>query len=109
MSQLDLTAERLSLALEAARLGDFHFDLKRDKVVFSARAAEICGLPLGRALTRLDVRNLVHPDDQALSARRSTARSASTANTHSIIASWSASANAGSRPAVARWSMKTAK
>ncbi len=40
-------AERLSLALEAARLGDWSWDAATDVVTMSARAAEIFDIPPG--------------------------------------------------------------
>ncbi|WP_374469186.1 HWE histidine kinase domain-containing protein [Phenylobacterium sp.] len=57
--------DRLELALEAAGLGEFEWDLTRDVLVVSKRMAEITGVPAGempaeggRALDRY-----VHPDD----------------------------------------------
>jgi PAS domain S-box-containing protein len=56
-------AERLSLALEAANLGDWSWDAKTDLVTFSERAANIFGIPAGPQLTRAAVRRLLHPED----------------------------------------------
>ena len=64
MTMLDLTAERLSLALAAARMGDYRWNAKTDVVTFSARAAELAGTTPGEALTLEQVRELVHPDDR---------------------------------------------
>lgn len=40
-------AERLRVALDAANLGDWSWDMARDRVMLSARAAEILDLPAG--------------------------------------------------------------
>src|ERR1041384_8250974 len=68
MKHADLNAERLSLALAAARLGDWHWDAQSDVVTLSARAAEICGLPEGQPTTFETLQSLVHPDDRELMA-----------------------------------------
>jgi PAS domain S-box-containing protein len=64
MSMLDQTAERLSLALAAARMGDYRWDAKTDIVTFSTRAAELAGTTPGETLSLQAVRELVHPDDR---------------------------------------------
>ena len=56
-------AERLSLALTAARLGDWSWDASTDLVTFSGRAAEIFQIPSGRHLTWTAMRALLHPAD----------------------------------------------
>jgi PAS domain S-box-containing protein len=57
--------ERLELALEAAGLGDFQFDMIRDQFLVSRRMAAITGLPEGVVPANggqaLD--SYVHPDD----------------------------------------------
>lgn len=58
-------AERLSLALAAANLGDWIWDINTDVVTFSERAAEIFGVPPGPQLTGTDLKSLLHPDDVA--------------------------------------------
>jgi PAS domain S-box-containing protein len=56
-------AERLSLALAAAKLGDWSWDAVSDVVTFSERAAEIFQIPPGPHLTWTAMRQLLHPDD----------------------------------------------
>src|SRR5215217_5163999 len=68
MKHEDLNAERLSLALAAARLGDWHWDARTDVLTLSARAAEICGLPMGQPSSFAQLRELVHADDRDLVA-----------------------------------------
>jgi len=60
----DSDAERLSLALSAANLGDWSWDAATDVVTFSARAAEIFDIPPGPQMTWTDMRELLHPDDR---------------------------------------------
>lgn len=56
-------AERLSLALAAARLGDWNWDAASDVVTFSERAAAIFQIPPGPHMTWTKMRELLHPDD----------------------------------------------
>ena len=56
-------AERLSLALEAAKLGDWSWDADTDLVSFSERAAQIFQIPPGPHMTWTSMRGLLHPDD----------------------------------------------
>jgi PAS domain S-box-containing protein len=56
-------AERLSLALAAAKLGDWSWDAATDVVTFSDRAAEIFQVPPGPRMTRTAMRQLLHPED----------------------------------------------
>ena len=56
-------AERLSLALAAARLGDWSWDAQSDVVTFSERAAEVFQIPSGPHMTWREMRALLHPDD----------------------------------------------
>lgn len=63
---LNLDRERLELALQSARLGEYEWDIARDVFTVSARMAEITGLPVGEwpakggdALYRG-----VHPEDR---------------------------------------------
>jgi PAS domain S-box-containing protein len=60
----DADAERLNLALEAARLGDWSWDVDTDILAFSQRSAEIFRLPPGPVMTWTTVRELLHPDDR---------------------------------------------
>ena len=49
-------AERLRLALDAARLGDWSWDAVTDVVTFSPRAAAIFDMAPGTAITWTDLR-----------------------------------------------------
>ena len=60
---LNSDAERLSLALAAARLGDWSWNAKTDLVDMSPRAAEIFGIPPGPHMTWARMRSLLHADD----------------------------------------------
>jgi PAS domain S-box-containing protein len=60
-------ADRLRLALEGARMGDWSWDAATDLLTLSDRACEIYGVPPGSAVTREAVRRHLHPDDQELS------------------------------------------
>lgn len=55
--------ERLSLALAAARLGDWSWDAATDVVTMSPRAAAIFGIPPGPHMTWTMMRELLHPED----------------------------------------------
>jgi PAS domain S-box-containing protein len=55
--------ERLSLALAAAKLGDWSWDAASDLVTFSERAAAIFQIPPGPHMTWTVMRELLHPDD----------------------------------------------
>ena len=57
-------AERLRLALAAARLGDWSRDGATDTVTLSTRAAEIFGVSPGAVMTWADLRERLHPDDR---------------------------------------------
>ena len=57
-------AERLRLALAAARLGDWSRDAATDVVTLSPRAAEIFGVPADAELTWAELRERLHPDDR---------------------------------------------
>ncbi|HEU4535431.1 MAG TPA: ATP-binding protein, partial [Polyangiaceae bacterium] len=58
-------AERLALALAAARLGDWSWDARADVMTLSPRAAEIFGLPAAARPSRDALNALLHPDDRA--------------------------------------------
>lgn len=58
------TVARLQLALAAARLGDWSYDLVTDVVTFSERGAEIFGIPAGPHMTWTAMRELLHADDR---------------------------------------------
>ena len=57
-------AERLRLALDAARLGDWSWDATSDIVMLSPRAAEIFDIPPGPVMSWTELRALLHPDDR---------------------------------------------
>ena len=57
------TAERLSLALDAAHMGDWSWDAETDVVTMSPRAAEIFGIEPGPRMTWTGMRALLHPED----------------------------------------------
>ncbi len=56
------TAERLHLALDAGRLGDWRWTAATDVVVLSDRAACIFGLPVGEPITWAQLRDLLHEE-----------------------------------------------
>lgn len=58
------TAERLSLAVQAAQLGDWSWDAKNDIVNFSPRAGEIFGLGSGPVMSWAQMREMIHPEDR---------------------------------------------
>ena len=60
----DADADRLNLALDAARLGDWSWDARTDVVTLSARAADIYGIRPGAHLTWTALRDLLHPEDR---------------------------------------------
>ena len=53
----------LGLALEAARLGIWEWDLATNRFSYSARARAICGLPESGEVTYEDVQRVTHPED----------------------------------------------
>src|SRR6185369_9430799 len=58
--QFDEASERLKLALDAARLGDWSWDAKSDLVTLSETAAHIFGIPAGPEMTWTAMSKLVH-------------------------------------------------
>jgi PAS domain S-box-containing protein len=62
--ELNEAAERLNLALAAARLGDWSWDAATDVVTLSDTAAQIFGLPPDRRVTWAELRGLLHVDDR---------------------------------------------
>jgi len=56
---IDAGRERLNLALSAAHLGDWSWDVKTDLVTFSEAAAEIFGIPPGPRLTWTEMRAML--------------------------------------------------
>ncbi|WP_414580836.1 PAS domain S-box protein [Scytonema sp. PCC 10023] len=61
---LAANAQRLSLALAAAKMGDWSWDAATDIVTFSQRAAEIFGIPSGPYMTWTHMRDLLHKEDR---------------------------------------------
>ena len=61
---LDEASERLKLALDAARLGDWLWDAKTDITTMSETAANMFGIPPGPYMTWTDMRDLLHEDDR---------------------------------------------
>ncbi|MBV8860024.1 MAG: PAS domain S-box protein [Acidobacteria bacterium] len=62
--ELDESATRLSLAMAAARMGDWNWDAVTDAVTLSETAAEIFGLRPEESVTWAAMRELLHPDDR---------------------------------------------
>jgi PAS domain S-box-containing protein len=62
------SAERLSLALETAQLGDWSWDAATDVVTLAPRAADIFGIPPGAHITWTRMRELLHEDDRGRAA-----------------------------------------
>ncbi|MFB2934497.1 PAS domain-containing protein [Aerosakkonemataceae cyanobacterium BLCC-F154] len=62
--ELRTSAERLSLALTAAKMGDWSWDTATDMVTLSPRAAEMFGIPEGSYMTWTQMRNLLHSEDR---------------------------------------------
>lgn len=67
---LQAAADRLSLALSAAHMGDWSWDAHSDLVNLSGRAAEIFGIPPGPHMTWKDMLNLVEEKDRAATSQK---------------------------------------
>jgi PAS domain S-box-containing protein len=61
---LRVAAERLNLALAAARLGDWSWDAATDVITMSETAAKIFGIPPDPHMTWAEMRGLLHEDDR---------------------------------------------
>jgi PAS domain S-box-containing protein len=61
---LRTSAERLSLALAAAKMGNWSWDAATDLVTFSEQAAEIFGIPAGPYMTWTEMQNLLDAKDR---------------------------------------------
>ncbi len=72
--------QRLELALQSARMGEFEMDFVRDRFVVSERLAAITGVPAGEIPANSGMVNglHVHPDDIETPRRRHAEDSAST-------------------------------
>ncbi|HKQ78043.1 MAG TPA: PAS domain S-box protein [Blastocatellia bacterium] len=65
---LQVSEERLSLALEAGDIGTFDWDIRADSVVLTERLTSMFGLPPDKTRgTYEDWRNRVHPEDLPIS------------------------------------------
>ncbi|MBE9169807.1 PAS domain-containing protein [Pleurocapsales cyanobacterium LEGE 06147] len=62
--ELRANAERLNLALAAANMGDWSWDVTTDVVTLSEQAAKIFGIPSGPYMTWTQMRNLLHEEDR---------------------------------------------
>ena len=62
--ELDQASERLKLALDAARLGDWSWEAKTDVVTMSETASNILGVPAGKTMTRSEMRELLSAEDR---------------------------------------------
>jgi PAS domain S-box-containing protein len=58
------TADRLSLSISSANLGDFTWDAATDRIILSPRTAEIYGVNADENLTRTKMRDLLAEEDQ---------------------------------------------
>ncbi len=61
----------LDLALQTAGVGIWSWDIRSNKLSYSQIAREICGFPLKCEITRDMVKELVHPDDRAMTTEMS--------------------------------------
>lgn len=61
---LDEATDRLKLALDAARLGDWSWDAKTDVVTMSENAANFFGIPPGPHITWTQMNGLLHEADR---------------------------------------------
>ena len=61
---LDEASQRLKLAIDAARLGDWSWEIKSDLVTMSETAAILFGIPPGPYMTWTQMRALIHEDDR---------------------------------------------
>jgi signal transduction histidine kinase/ActR/RegA family two-component response regulator len=59
-------AEQLSLALAAAKLGDWAWDANTDLLTMSVEAAKIFAVPPGTHSTRTRMRDMIHPEHRDL-------------------------------------------
>lgn len=62
--QIKEASERLKLALQAARMGDWSWDAKTDITTMSVTAARIFDIPPGPYMTWTAMQNLLHEEDR---------------------------------------------
>ena len=62
--ELATAAERLNVAISAADLGDWSWNIDTDAVDLSERGAEIFGIPSGQNMTWTHMLSLIHEDDR---------------------------------------------
>lgn len=62
-ASLDEADLRVRLALQAARIGIWEWDIATGAMDYSGPAREICGFPPGSEISIDDVRRVTHPDD----------------------------------------------
>lgn len=63
-AELYRSAERLRLALEAAKIGTWDWNISRNEVIWNERNYEIFGVPAGTPVDSKAFFLLVHPDDR---------------------------------------------
>lgn len=68
VTELRESTGRLNLALQAASMGDWRWELATDSVQLSARAAEILGFSVDVPVTWREIREHLHPDDRERAA-----------------------------------------
>jgi PAS domain S-box-containing protein len=65
----EMASERSRLAIEAAAMGTFDWDLIKLEFAFSPRLAEIFGFDHVEGVTHADLVSIIHPEDQAVRKR----------------------------------------
>ncbi len=62
--ELRVSSERLHLALEGAKLGTWHWDIRQDRLEWSERMYALFDIPEGTAMNYERFRAATHPDDR---------------------------------------------
>ena len=62
--ELRISGERLHLALEGAKLGTWHWDIRQDRLEWSERMYALFDIPEGAAMNYERFRAATHPDDR---------------------------------------------
>lgn len=83
-ARADADAQRLHLAMEAARLGDWLWDASTDEVVFSPRGAEIFGIPPDRPITWTEICDDLLAHGDGVRARAAVAEAIATRGDYAI-------------------------